>query len=89
MFGKGVRLSAYLDRDVCPLVVCLGGEDIGDLCVGRGLSADGTLDGSPPRARPHAVLLDDDGDALVTETVTAGQHRPLEQRDSERDTHTA
>lgn len=40
-----------------------------------GLSAYGTLYGSPSIA--DAVLLHDDSDALVTETVSAGQYGPL------------
>lgn len=55
----------------------LGGENVGDLRVGRGLPADGALDGPPTRA--HAVLLQDDGDALVAEAVPTGQHGPLAQ----------
>lgn len=45
------------------------------------LPADGALDGAAPRA--HAVLLHDDGDAAVAEAVAAGQHRPLEDRETE------
>lgn len=41
----------------------------------RGLPADGAFDG--PSAGAHAVLLHDDGDALVAEAVATGQHRPL------------
>lgn len=44
--------------------------------MGCGLSTDGTLNGPLPRA--HAVLLHDDGNALVTEAVAACQHCPLE-----------
>lgn len=44
----------------------------------RGLPTNGTFDGSPPRA--HAVLLHNDGDALIAEAVAAGQHCPLEKR---------
>lgn len=67
-----------LDRNVLVLAGRLGGEHIGDLGVRRSLSTNGTFDGSPPRA--HAVLLYNDGDALVAEAVAAGQHCPLEKR---------
>lgn len=43
--------------------------------MGSGLPADGAFDGAPPGS--HAVLLQDDGDALVAEAVAAGQHCPL------------
>ena len=46
--------------------------------MGRGLPTDGTFDGTPPRA--HAVLLHDDGNALVAEAVAAGQHCPLKKK---------
>lgn len=46
--------------------------------MGRGLPTNGALDGTPPGA--HAVLLYDDGDALVTEAVATCQHGPLERR---------
>ncbi len=62
-------VQSYLDRYVLVLAGWLGGEHVGDLSVGRGLPANGTFDGSPPWA--HAVLLHDDGDALVTEAVAA------------------
>lgn len=52
--------------------------------MGRGLPTNGALDGSSPRA--HAVLLHNDGDALVAEAVAAGEHCPLEER--ERDDRT-
>lgn len=44
----------------------------------RGLPTYGAFDGSPPRA--GAVLLHDDGDALVAEAVAAGEHCPLGER---------
>lgn len=69
------RQRTDLHRDLLVLAGHLGGEHVRYLGVGRGLPADGTFDGSPPRA--HAVLLHDDGDALVAEAVAAGQHGPL------------
>lgn len=67
-----------LDRDVLALAGLLGGEHVGDLSMGCGLPADGALDGSS--AVTHAVLLHNDGDALITEAVATGQHRPLAER---------
>lgn len=72
-------LLTDLDRYVLVLTGRLGGEHVGDLCVGRRLPTDGTLDGTPPGA--HAVLIHDDGDALVAEAVAACEHRPLEERE--------
>lgn len=37
-----------LDWDVLVLTRHLSGEDVGNLCVGRGLPTDGTLDGTSP-----------------------------------------
>lgn len=74
--GQWGPAGADLHRDVLVLAAGLRGEHVGDFGVGRGLPADGTFDGSAPRA--HAVLLHDDGDALVAEAVAAGQHRPLQ-----------
>lgn len=71
-------LLTDLDGYVLVLAGRLGGEHVGDLSVRRGLPTNGAFDGSPPRA--HAVLLHNDGDALVAETVAAGQHCPLEKR---------
>ena len=74
-----------LDGDVLVAAGGLAGEHVGDLGVRRGLPADGALDGAAPRA--HAVLLHDDGDALVAEAVAARQHRPLGPRGEAKQTH--
>ncbi len=74
-------LPTDLDRYVLVLAGRLGGEHVGDLCVGRGLPTNGTFDGTPPWA--HAVLLHNNGNALITEAVAAGQHCPLEKRERE------
>ncbi len=64
-----------LHRDVLPLVGTLSGEHIRDFWMWSGLSAYGALYGSPSIA--EAVLLHDDSDALITETVSTGQYGPL------------
>lgn len=68
----------YHDRYVLVLTGRLSGEDVGDLSVRRGLSTNGTFDGPSPRA--HTVMLHDDCNALIAETVAAGQHGPLGKR---------
>lgn len=68
----------YLDRYVLVLTGWLGGEDVGDLSVRRGLPTNGTLDGPSPRA--HTVMLHNDCDALIAEAVATGQHSPLGKR---------
>lgn len=68
----------YLHRDVFFLAGLLWGEDIGDFLVRGGLAADSTLNGAP--VRPHAVLLDNNWNALVTETVPARQYCPLRKK---------
>lgn len=64
-----------LHRDVLVLAGRLRGEHVRDFGVRCALPADGAVDGASPRA--HAILLKDDGDALVAEAVAARQHRPL------------
>lgn len=68
-------LLTDLDRYVLVLTGRLGGENIGNFCVGCSLPTDGALDGTPPWA--HAILLHDNSDALITEAVAACQHSPL------------
>lgn len=43
--------------------------------MGSSLSADGTLDGF--LTVPDTVLLHNDGNALIAETVSTGEHGPL------------
>lgn len=68
----------YLHRDVFFLAGFLGGEDIRDFFVRSGLAADGTLNGAS--VRPHAVLFNNNWNALITETVSTGQYCPLKEK---------
>lgn len=68
-------IASDLHRDILPLVGTLSGEHIWNLWMWSGLSAYGALYGSPSIA--NAVLLYNDGDAPVTETVSTGQYSPL------------
>lgn len=68
----------YLHRDVLFLAGFLWGEDIRDFFVRRGLAANGTLNGAS--MRPHAVLLDNNWNAFITEAVPTGQHCPLKEK---------
>lgn len=68
----------YLHRNVFFLAGFLWGEDIRDLFVRCGLAADGTLNGAS--MRPHTVLLNNNWNALVTETVSTGQYCPLKKK---------
>lgn len=68
----------YLHRDVLFLVGFLWGEDVRDFLVRRVLAADGTLNGAS--VRPHAVLLDNNWDALIAETVPTCQDCPLKKK---------
>lgn len=63
------------DRNFLALVCSLGGEDVGNFSVGSGLSADSTLDSFLSIA--NTVLLDNNGDALIAETVSTGEYSPL------------
>lgn len=49
--------------------------------MGSGLAADGTPDGAA--VRPHAVLLDDDRNTFITETVSTRQYCPLQRKHTE------
>lgn len=68
----------YLHRDVLLLAGFLWGEDIRDFFVRCGLAANGTLNGAS--VRPHAVLLDNNWNAFITETVPTGQDCPLKRK---------
>lgn len=63
------------DRNFLALVCSLGGEDIGNLGVGSGLPADSTLYSFLSIA--NTVLLYNDGNALIAETVSTGENGPL------------
>ena len=66
---------SHFDRDFLALVCSLGGEDVGNFSVGRGLPADGTL--YSPLSIANTVLLHNDRNTLVAEAVSTGEHGPL------------
>lgn len=75
VFRVGRLKCTDFDRNFLVLVCSLGGEDIGNFGVGSGLPADSTLYSFLSIA--NTVLLHNDGNALITETVSTGEHGPL------------
>lgn len=75
VFQEGRLKGTDFDRNFLVLVCSLGGKDVGNFGVGSGLPADSTLDSFLSVA--NTVLLHNDRDALIAETVSTGEHSPL------------